>query len=95
LRKINTFQEEIDRQVFVSDHAQSPEEKLVIIGRVTGRISNRALARPMTCGGVEFPESSRHIRKTSKELEIIRMGELDDRAIQTAVEKRNSRNMGY
>jgi hypothetical protein len=44
---------------------------------------------------VEFPESSRDIQKTSKELEIIRMGELDDRAIETAVEERNSRNVGY
>jgi hypothetical protein len=44
---------------------------------------------------VEFPELSRNIRKTSKELEIIRMGELDDRAIETAAEERNNRNMGY
>jgi hypothetical protein len=34
------------------------------------------------------------IRKTSKELEAIRMDELDDRAIETVAEERNSRNMG-
>jgi hypothetical protein len=33
--------------------------------------------------------------KTFKELEIIRMGEFDDRAIETALEGRNSRNLDY
>jgi hypothetical protein len=36
---------------------------------------------------VEFPESSKDIRKTPKELETIRMSELDDRAMETAVEE--------
>jgi hypothetical protein len=44
---------------------------------------------------VEFPESSRYIRKTSKELEVIRTGLLDDREIETATEERNSRKVGY
>jgi hypothetical protein len=42
---------------------------------------------------MQFPELSRDIPKTSKELEITRMGELDDQAIETAVEERNCRNV--
>jgi hypothetical protein len=71
LRRINTFQEEVDRQVLVPDDAQGSEEKSVIIERATGRIANCAWLDQWLGEGVEFPESSRDIRKTSNELEII------------------------
>jgi hypothetical protein len=44
---------------------------------------------------VQFLESSRDIRKESKELEIIRMGQLDDLAMETAVEERNRRDVDH